>query len=116
MSAVEGQADHHLDEGESVVVWETPVPGYDPDAYRCERRWATAEDGTRIPVSVVLREDTPLDGSAPALLYGYGSYEISIEPSFSVYRLSLLDRGFVFAIAHIRGGGEMGRHWYEQGS
>ena len=108
--------DHHLDEGESVVVWETPVPGYDPDAYRCERRWATAVDGTRIPVSVVLRADTPLDGSAPALLYGYGSYEISIEPSFSVYRLSLLDRGFVFAIAHIRGGGEMGRHWYEQGS
>lgn len=108
--------DHDLDEASDHVVWSTPVPGYEADRYRCERRWATAEDGTRIPMSVVWRDDTPHDGTAPALLYGYGSYEISIEPTFSLYRLSLLDRGFVFAIAHVRGGGELGRSWYEQGA
>ncbi|MFM7059738.1 MAG: S9 family peptidase [Actinomycetes bacterium] len=108
--------DHRLDDGSEVVVRETVVPGYDPGAYRCERRWATADDGVRIPLSIVHRVDTPLDGTAPALLYGYGAYEVCIEPSFSIYRLSLLDRGFVFAIAHVRGGGEMGRDWYEQGS
>ena len=80
-----------------------------------ERGWATAADGTRVPMSIVRRADVPLDGTAPALLYGYGSYEIPIDPSFSIPRLSLLDRGIVFAIAHIRGGGEMGRSWYEQG-
>ena len=89
--------------------------GYDPGAYRTERRWATASDGTRVPISLVRRADTPLDGSAPCLLYGYGAYEISIDPVFSSIRLSLLDRGAVFAIAHVRGGGEMGRRWYEDG-
>jgi oligopeptidase B len=79
------------------------------------RLWATAADGTQIPISLVHRHDTPIDGSAPALLYGYGSYEISTDPSFRSSRLSLLDRGFVFAIAHVRGGGEMGRAWYEGG-
>jgi oligopeptidase B len=89
--------------------------GYDPDQYEQHREWATAPDGTPVPVSVVVRKGTPTDGSAPCLLYGYGSYEISRDPTFSISRLSLLDRGFVYAIAHIRGGGEMGRSWYTHG-
>jgi oligopeptidase B len=89
--------------------------GYDPAAYEQFREWATAPDGTRVPISIVCRKDMPRDGSAPFLLYGYGSYEISVDPSFSVARLSLLDRGFGYAIAHIRGGGEMGRQWYDDG-
>jgi oligopeptidase B len=68
-----------------------------------------------VPVSIVCRKDTPRDGTAPALIYGYGAYEASMDPGFSVMRLSLLDRGFVFAIAHVRGGGELGRHWYDDG-
>jgi len=92
-----------------------PVIGYDASAYSTERVWAVADDGTRVPMSVVARRDVPRDGSAPCLLYGYGAYEISIDPVFSSLRLSLLDRGVVFAIAHVRGGGELGRHWYEDG-
>jgi oligopeptidase B len=108
--------DYDLDTRESTLVKRTPVlGGYDPDAYTSARLWATASDGTEVPVSVVHRKDVALDGSAPALLYGYGSYEYSTDPTFSSARLSLLDRGFVFAIAHIRGGGEMGRRWYEGG-
>ncbi|MET8340425.1 S9 family peptidase [Streptosporangium canum] len=87
--------------------------GYDPADYEQFREWATASDGTRVPISIVARKGT--ERPAPTVLYGYGSYEISIDPSFSVARLSLLDRGFVFAIAHVRGGGEMGRRWYEDG-
>ncbi|WP_326645565.1 S9 family peptidase [Streptosporangium sp. NBC_01755] len=87
--------------------------GYDPADYEQFREWATASDGTRVPISIVMRKGT--ERPAPAVLYGYGSYEISIDPSFSIARLSLLDRGFVFAMAHVRGGGEMGRHWYEDG-
>ena len=83
--------------------------------YEQHREWALALDGTRVPVSLVCRTGTPLDGSAPCLLYGYGSYELSTDPQFSITRLSLLDRGFVFAIAHVRGGGEMGRSWYTHG-
>ena len=79
------------------------------DDYEQHREWAVAPDGTRVPISLVCRKGTPRDGSAPCLLYGYGSYEHSIDPTFSIPRLSLLDRGFVFAIAHVRGGGEMGR-------
>ncbi len=89
--------------------------GYDPSQYRTVRLWATADDGVRVPISVVHRHDVAPDGTAPALLYGYGSYEISIDPTFSSLRLSLLERGFVFAIAHVRGGGELGRRWYEDG-
>ncbi|HSZ40590.1 MAG TPA: S9 family peptidase [Trebonia sp.] len=95
-----------------------PAPdgtAYDPAGYEQYREWATAPDGTRVPISVVCRKDTPRDGSAPCLLYGYGSYEHSIDPTFSIPRLSLLDRGFVYAIAHVRGGGEMGRAWYDHG-
>jgi oligopeptidase B len=89
--------------------------GYDPTKYTTARAWATAADGVRVPMSIVHRTDVPLDGRAPALLYGYGSYEHSVDPTFSSLRLSLLDRGVVYAIAHIRGGGEMGRRWYEDG-
>ncbi|MEP6799386.1 MAG: S9 family peptidase [Lapillicoccus sp.] len=89
--------------------------GYDPADYTQRLDWAVAPDGTRVPLSVVHRRDTPLDGTAPGLLYGYGSYGISMDPWFSVARLSLLDRGFVFALAHVRGGSEMGRAWYDNG-
>jgi oligopeptidase B len=95
-----------------------PLPGgqeYRPDDYEQHREWATATDGAQIPISLVCRKGTARDGSSPFLLYGYGSYEISIDPSFSIPRLSLLDRGFGYAIAHIRGGGEMGRPWYTGG-
>jgi oligopeptidase B len=105
-----------MDEGRTVLRKQQPVlGGYDPSAYATERLWATAPDGTRVPLSVVYRRDTPLDGSAPCLLYGYGAYEHSIDPVFSPFRLSLLERGFIFAIAHVRGGGELGRRWYEEG-
>jgi len=91
-----------------------PVLGeFDPDLYVTSRQWAEAADGARIPISVVHRRDLVLP--APCLLYGYGAYEISIDPAFSHHRLSLLDRGMAFAIAHVRGGGEMGRAWYEDG-
>jgi oligopeptidase B len=103
-----------------------PVLGdFDSERYTTERRWAVADDGTRVPLSLVYRSDlvaTPgsgggsgAGGAPPCLLYGYGSYEASMDPTFSSLRLSLLDRGFVFAIAHVRGGGEMGRRWYEDG-
>jgi len=89
--------------------------GYDPEEYATERVWATADDGTSVPISLVYKRGRARDGTAPALLYGYGSYEASMDPGFSSLRLSLLDRGFVFAIAHIRGGGELGRSWYRTG-
>ncbi|XP_019428332.1 PREDICTED: uncharacterized protein LOC109336282 isoform X1 [Lupinus angustifolius] len=90
--------------------------GFDGTRYVTERKWAPALDGTLIPISIVYRKDlVKLDGSDPLLLYGYGSYEACIEPGFKSSRLSLLDRGFIYAIAHIRGGGEMGRQWYENG-
>jgi len=95
---------------------QTPVlGGFSSSDYEQHREWATAADGTKVPISVVCRAGTTPDGTAPVLLYGYGSYEHSIDPAFTVPRLSLLDRGVVFAVAHVRGGGEMGRHWYEQG-
>ena len=88
---------------------------YEAAEYEQYSEWATAPDGTRVPVSLVCKKGTSRDGSAPCLLYGYGSYEHSIDPAFSIPRLSLLDRGFVYAIAHVRGGGEMGRAWYDHG-
>ncbi|MDQ7880067.1 S9 family peptidase [Microbacterium sp. QXD-8] len=91
--------------------------GYEPDDYAQARVWATAQDGTQIPISLVYKRSFGDAGAAPrpVHLYGYGSYEHSIEPGFSVPRLSELDRGVVFAVAHVRGGGEMGRQWYEDG-
>ncbi|GIH09405.1 protease [Rhizocola hellebori] len=88
---------------------------FDPSQYEQHRVWATADDGTQVPISLVCKVGTPRDGSAPCLLYGYGSYESSMDPWFSIPRLSLLNRGVVFAVAHIRGGGELGRRWYEEG-
>ncbi|MFI6509333.1 S9 family peptidase [Streptosporangium sp. NPDC050855] len=106
--------DYDLGAGELVLLKrKTVLGGYDPDDYEQFREWATAPDGTQVPISIVLRKGT--ERPAPTVLYGYGSYEISIDPSFSIARLSLLDRGLVFAVAHVRGGGEMGRHWYENG-
>lgn len=91
------------------------VGGYDPGAYTARRLYAEAQDGVKVPISLVYRKDTPLDGNTPLLLYGYGSYGITVDPTFSISRISLLDRGFVFAIAHIRGGQYLGRHWYDDG-
>ena len=81
--------------------------------YAAHRLWATAPDGIQVPVSLVCRKGLALDGSSPCLLYSYGSYGASTEPFFRPNRLSLIERGFVFAVAHIRGGSEMGRAWYE---
>ncbi|MCS6842113.1 MAG: S9 family peptidase [Roseiflexus sp.] len=89
------------------------VPGYDPARYRSERLWAPASDGARVPISIVYRAD--VTRPAPLLLYGYGSYGATADPRFSIERISLLDRGVIFAIAHVRGGGELGRAWYEAG-
>jgi oligopeptidase B len=93
----------------------TPVRGYDPSRYRAERVTATAPDGTGVPVSLVYRWPFPLDGSRPALLLGYGAYGASFDAAFSPHFMSLLDRGFVVAIAHVRGGEDLGRSWYEDG-
>lgn len=94
---------------------EEVLGGYDPSQYESARLQARAADGTGIPLSLVYRKGLKLDGRNPTLLYGYGSYGSSMDPRFNSNRLSLLDRGFVYAIAHIRGGGEMGRPWYEDG-
>jgi oligopeptidase B len=113
--------DCDLATGELTLLKQQPVlpspsgVAFDPADYEQHREWATAPDGTQVPISIVCRKGTPRDGSAPCLLYGYGSYEHSADPRFSIPRLSLLDRGFVFAIAHVRGGGELGRSWYDQG-
>ncbi len=101
------------DRGETLLKQEPVLGDFDPARYTTFREWAVAPDGTRVPISVVHRRGLELP--APTLLYGYGAYEISIDPAFSHHRLSLLDRGVVFAIAHVRGGGEMGRAWYEDG-
>ncbi len=91
------------------------VGGHSPENYQSERLYAMAKDGTKVPVSLVYKKGTKLDGSAPMLLYAYGSYGATMDAGFSSTRLSLLDRGFIYAIAHIRGGQEMGRSWYEDG-
>lgn len=101
--------------GDLVLVKARDVPGFDPTNYREERLWVTARDGVRVPVSLVRRADVTPDGGNPGLVDGYGAYEISNDPYFSAGRLSLLDRGVVFAVAHVRGGGELGRGWYDQG-
>jgi oligopeptidase B len=89
--------------------------GYEPPHYEGRRIWITARDGVRVPISVVYRKGTPLDGTAPLLLYGYGAYGISLAPTFSSNRLSLLDRGAIYATAYVRGGGELGEAWRDQG-
>lgn len=109
--------DYHMTNRQRTLMKQQEVlGGYDPSLYVSERIYATAEDGTQVPISIVYRSDKRVPGQpSPLLLYGYGSYGASMDAYFSSVRLSLLDRGFVFAIAHIRGGQEMGRQWYEDG-
>ena len=107
--------EEHVRTGERTMLKQTPVPGVDLSKYVATREWATSHDGTRVPVDLVRNVETPTDGTAPCLVYGYGSYEASEPPWFSPARLSLLDRGFVWALAHPRGGGELGRRWYLDG-
>ncbi|MBB1087154.1 S9 family peptidase [Lysobacter sp. SG-8] len=105
----------NVDTGERRQLKQEPVIGYDPSQYVTERLWATARDGTRVPVSLVYRKGFQRDGSAAMLQYAYGSYGSSTDPGFNSTVVSLLDRGMVYAIAHIRGGQEMGRAWYDDG-
>jgi oligopeptidase B len=108
--------DYNVRTGEKVLLKRDPVVGsFDPANYRTEFLFAMARDGTRIPVSLVYRNGLARDGSAPLLQYAYGAYGLSTDPSFSSARLSLIDRGFIYAIAHVRGGQEMGRAWYDNG-
>ena len=108
--------DYNMRTRERVLRKTQEVPsGHDPAQYATRRVFAPAEDGEMAPVSLLYRKDTPLDGSAPCLLYGYGSYGVAIPAGFSIIALSLVDRGFVYAIAHIRGGKDKGDHWYKDG-
>lgn len=108
--------DYNMKTRERTLLKQTEVVGgYNSSDYITERQWATADDGTLVPLSIVYKKGMQKDGNNPTLLYGYGSYGASMDPTFSITRLSLLDRGFVYAIAHIRGGQEMGRQWYEDG-
>jgi oligopeptidase B len=108
--------DYDMNTRNATLLKQQEVPGgFDKANYKTERVFATAADGTKIPMSVVYRRNVKLDGSAPLLLYGYGSYGISIPPTFSAGRLALLDRGVIYVIAHIRGGGELGEPWREAG-
>ena len=116
-----GVYDYDVRTRDLTLLRRTPVlGGYDPADYEEHRLWATADDGERVPISIVVKRGSREDSGGgtrpvPVLLYGYGAYEMSIDPYFSVARLSLLDRGAAFAIAHVRGGGEMGRRWYDYG-
>jgi len=108
--------DYELKTGRRILRKQQPVlGGYDPAEYGSERLHAVAKDGTKVPLSVVYRHNTPRDGGAPLLLYGYGSYGLSMPVTFSSNRLSLLNRGVIFVIAHVRGGGEMGKPWHDAG-
>ena len=108
--------DYNMESRERVLMKQDEVVGgYDASQYEEQRLFATASDGTKVPVSLVYRKGLKRDGNNPALIYGYGSYGFSRDPWFSPVLLSLLDRGWVYAIAHVRGGGEMGRQWYEDG-
>ncbi len=109
--------EYDIDTKKSTLLKEQEIPGgkFDKNNYESVRLWATARDGVKVPVSLVYKKGLKLDGKNPLLLYGYGSYGITVDPGFSSSRLSLLDHGFVFAIAHIRGGEYLGRPWYENG-
>ena len=111
-----GVYEHNMDTAKDTLLKQQEVVGtFHASDYVSERVWAPARDGKRVPVSIVYRKGTRIDGPSPMLLYGYGSYGHSMDPNFSSARLSLLDRGFVFALAHIRGGEELGRAWYDDG-
>lgn len=108
--------DYQMETRKKVLLKQQEVPGgFNPEDYHSHRIMVASEGGVEVPVSIVHHKTTPINSTSPCLLYGYGSYGASMDPAFSISRISLLDRGFVYAIAHIRGGEEMGRHWYEQG-
>jgi oligopeptidase B len=107
--------DYHMDTGEWEVKKVDPINGFDRDDYVIERIFATALDGTQVPMSVAYKKSIKLDGNNPALLHGYGAYGSNLDAEFIPHRLSLLDRGFVFAVGHIRGGSDLGREWYDNG-
>lgn len=107
--------DYELNDRTRDLKKQEEIPGYDPAQYQSERIFATAPDGVRVPISLVYKKGLVKDGRSPLLMHGYGAYEASMDAYFASRRLCLLERGFIFAIPHIRGGGEMGRHWYEQG-
>jgi oligopeptidase B len=108
--------EYHLENREFRLLKQQEIKGgFDRDNYRCLRLWATARDGVRVPITLVHHKDVIADGNAPLYVYGYGSYGYSMTPNFNPFAISLLDRGFVMATAHIRGGQEMGRKWYEEG-
>lgn len=116
MTTADTTVDYDVQARKWTVVKQEPVlGGYDPDQYETARIWATAADGAQIPMSLLYRKGLKRDGRNPCLLYGYGSYGASQSPGFDQKRLSLVDRGFIWAIAYVRGGQEMGRHWYESG-
>jgi len=115
MTTPESTYELNVRTGERRLLKQQPVPGYDASLYETQRLWATARDGTRVPVSLVYRKGYRPDGTGALFQYAYGSYGHSIDPSFSSTAVSLLDRGVVYAIAHIRGGQEMGRGWYDDG-
>jgi oligopeptidase B len=107
--------DYHMDSGDWEVKKVEAIHGFHQDDYAVERLFATAPDGTKVPMSIAYRKSLKLDGNNPALLHGYGAYGANLDAEFIPHRLSLLDRGFVFAVAHIRGGSDLGREWYEDG-
>ncbi|HXJ78751.1 MAG TPA: prolyl oligopeptidase family serine peptidase, partial [Candidatus Methylomirabilis sp.] len=107
--------DYDTQTGKSALLKQQEVPGYDPTQYSSERQWATARDGVKVPLSIVYRKGFKRDGSAPLFLYAYGSYGFGTAATFSASRLALLDRGLAYAIAHIRGGDEMGEKWHDDG-
>lgn len=107
--------DYGFTSGQSTLVKQVEVPTYDASKYQTERIWAKAADGAKIPISLVYRKDLKKPGRNPLLVYGYGSYGYSVDPNFRLSTFSLLDRGFIYAVPHIRGGSEMGRAWYEDG-
>jgi oligopeptidase B len=107
--------DYNMETREQTLLKRTEVPNYDPSKYTTERIFATASDGVKIPISLVYRKDVNPRANNPLWLYAYGSYGSPTNPTFSATRLTLLDRGFVYAMAHIRGGGEMGKEWHEAG-
>jgi oligopeptidase B len=116
MTTPESTYDYDMSTGERTLLKrEEVVGGHDPSDYVTERLWATARDGVRVPLSIVYSRDFERDGTHPLLLYAYGSYGATIDPGFDSARLSLLQRGFAFAIAHVRGGQALGRQWYEDG-
>jgi oligopeptidase B len=111
----DSEYDYHLDSRKRTLLKQREVKRYDPSKYRSELHYAVSHDGARIPISLVYRVDRKRSGPQPLLLYGYGAYGYSLDVDFSSTRLSLLDRGVIFAVAHVRGGGEMGKHWHDEG-